>query len=327
MSARRNSSLLEVLESRRLMTTFAVAGTPGPDVFRVNIIGADVVVTLNGVPSAMPDADVTEIQLAGAGDNDSFEIIRNGDNPLVLNSGVGDDVVQVAGTTGPAAVSIIGQAGAEDITLGDGAVAQLVGNEVLNTLDLQGSARLELLRGFDAVVSVRQLNMSPLARLDLHEGSLLWDYAGDSPIAFVRSQIISAFNGGLWNGPGITSDATGGSPQTAIGYAEAMAIFPTLPVVLGGLPVDDTTVIARYTLKGDGNLDRTVNIGDFALLAANFNDAARWVNGDFNYDGVANIGDFALLAGNFNRTLPPPMAATFSDLRVGDDVLADVPLE
>jgi hypothetical protein len=54
---------------------------------------------------------------------------------------------------------------------------------------------------------------------------------------------------------------------------------------------------------GDANTDGTVNIADFAALAANFNVAGTtWTRGDFNYSGRTDVADFALLAGNFNRT-------------------------
>ena len=69
--------------------------------------------------------------------------------------------------------------------------------------------------------------------------------------------------------------------------------------------VDSTTILVRYTLMGDADLDRTVGIGDFSLLAANFNaPATRWYRGDFDYNGTTDIGDFSLLAGNFNNSIP-----------------------
>lgn len=50
---------------------------------------------------------------------------------------------------------------------------------------------------------------------------------------------------------------------------------------------------------GDANLDGTVNLEDFNLLAANFGGSGDWTAGDFNHDGVVNLLDFNLLAGNF----------------------------
>lgn len=58
-------------------------------------------------------------------------------------------------------------------------------------------------------------------------------------------------------------------------------------------------------LPGDTNFDGTVNISDFAILAANFNTTNRWWRlGDFDFNGTVNISDFAQLAGNFNQSSP-----------------------
>lgn len=65
----------------------------------------------------------------------------------------------------------------------------------------------------------------------------------------------------------------------------------------------DVDLIVRnifLTEYGDANLDRMVNINDFAQLAANFNMPGGWALGNFNGDALVNISDFALLAGNFN---------------------------
>lgn len=84
---------------------------------------------------------------------------------------------------------------------------------------------------------------------------------------------------------------------------EAGELFATFPRTFSGLSIDSTTVLVAYTLLGDANLDRSVNIADFSTLAANLNQPNRWNRGDFNYDGVTGIGDFALLASNFNKSL------------------------
>lgn len=60
------------------------------------------------------------------------------------------------------------------------------------------------------------------------------------------------------------------------------------------------------SLEGDANLDRTVNIADFSLLASSFGQSGTdWPRGDFNYDATTNISDFALMAANFGLTFTP----------------------
>jgi hypothetical protein len=72
--------------------------------------------------------------------------------------------------------------------------------------------------------------------------------------------------------------------------------------------VDDTSVVVRYTLLGDTNLDGVVNAVDFNALASNFggDPGKTWINGDANYDGVVNTADFNALASNFNQPLAAP---------------------
>lgn len=65
-----------------------------------------------------------------------------------------------------------------------------------------------------------------------------------------------------------------------------------------------------YTfLDGDANIDKTVNIADFAALAANFNLPAKlWTEGDFTGDESVTIADFSILAANFNQVAPSDAA-------------------
>jgi hypothetical protein len=62
----------------------------------------------------------------------------------------------------------------------------------------------------------------------------------------------------------------------------------------------DHSVTVTAALPGDANLDRTVNLLDFNVLASNFGFGIRnWSGGDFNGDSLVNLLDFNLLAGNF----------------------------
>lgn len=65
----------------------------------------------------------------------------------------------------------------------------------------------------------------------------------------------------------------------------------------------DDGVFATAALPGDANLDGSVNITDFAILASQFNTAGPWVEGNFNGDAMADINDFAMLAANFNTAV------------------------
>ena len=165
--------------------------------------------------------------------------------------------------------------------------------------------------------------------LNLTNNAALIDYptAGPSPLATIRSQITSGYNGGAWSGTGITSTSAAAEPATALGYAEASEVLnfaggaDTAPFV--GQLADKTTALVRYTLLGDANLDGKVDFADLVALAQSYNATVSsitdswWSHGDFNYDGVVNFPDLVKLAQNYNAMLTaPPTPAT---------VLAQVP--
>jgi MYXO-CTERM domain-containing protein len=144
-------------------------------------------------------------------------------------------------------------------------------------------------------------------------------------LASVRAQVIAGYNpssptagDGKWDGAtGITSSSIGS--LNAVGYALAADVLPftngTTDTFLG-TTVDKNTVIARYTLSGDVNLDGAVDFLDLARLAQSYNvtDGTRqWSTGDFNFDGNTDFLDLAKLAQNYNTALPGPLAGASSD--------------
>ena len=59
-----------------------------------------------------------------------------------------------------------------------------------------------------------------------------------------------------------------------------------------------------FFLRGDANHDASVNLLDFNIVSANFNQSMQtFSGGDFNYDGVVNLLDFNILAARFNTEL------------------------
>jgi probable HAF family extracellular repeat protein len=188
------------------------------------------------------------------------------------------------------------------------------GHTISAPLSFVGAATISLANNTSLKISgsisgaIKSLQLGNSATLDLTSNSLLINYAPEdgSPLATIFSALSSAFNGGSWNGTGLTSSnvaavaADLANPhKTALGYAEASAIG------LSGANIDSTTLFIRATLSGDSNLDGKVNALDFNALAANFGAGGRhWLDGDFTYDGTVNSMDFSALATNFGSSLP-----------------------
>lgn len=110
-----------------------------------------------------------------------------------------------------------------------------------------------------------------------------------------------AYNGGLWNGEGLTSSAAAavaasGSPhRTALGFG-----------------YDAGGAVVKYTYAGDANLDGAVDITDLGRIATYWQHNGDWTAGDFNYDTHIDIADLGILASNWQQGLSNPSAMSFN---------------
>jgi hypothetical protein len=69
--------------------------------------------------------------------------------------------------------------------------------------------------------------------------------------------------------------------------------------------------LSFYSLPGDANHDRTVNLLDLNALATNFGKSnMNFTGGDFDYNGVVGLSDFNQLVSNFGKTLSPPSGSS-----------------
>jgi hypothetical protein len=59
-------------------------------------------------------------------------------------------------------------------------------------------------------------------------------------------------------------------------------------------------VIKSSKIPGDANGDKSVDVGDLGILAANYGGTGKsWAEGDFNGDGLVDVGDLGILAANY----------------------------
>jgi T5SS/PEP-CTERM-associated repeat protein len=187
------------------------------------------------------------------------------------------------------------------------------------TIALSGGGKAILSSGDDKVLRLSSISIDSAggSKLDLADNAMVIDYTSSSPRASIQSLLNIGAAGGSWNGNGITSSSAAGAAstlhKTALGYAEASSIFASFPASFLGQSVDSTTVLVRYTLAGDSNLDGVVNAIDFGALSSNFGGVGKlWTQGDFNYDGAVNSADFNLVAANFATALASPAIETMA---------------
>lgn len=262
-------------------------------------------------------AAIEHLQVRAGGGDDVLRVVE--DVPRVdiaLDGGEGDDSFEILGDGGSDEFPVVlsGGGGLDDFSVFAGGVeAALAGAQEADFIRVDAGSRLRLAPaagGSDETVTTRALTLFGTGTLDLDRGTLLLDYAGPSPAASVRQRLGTGYNLGTWTGTGITSSAAAATPHGAVGMAEATELFAAFPAVFAGVPIDGSTLILRYTISGDADLSRHVDIADFARLATNFNRAASWAGGDFDFDDVAGISDFSLLAGNFNKSAATAVAGS-----------------
>lgn len=138
--------------------------------------------------------------------------------------------------------------------------------------------------GGDKVLETDSLTIR-LATLDLTDNSLQVRYGANDPFEQIRSLIFAHR---------ITSSRD--DELHNLGYADSA------DHVVKGLA--DDTVLVKFALDGDTNLDGTVDFDDLVRLVRHYGMTnTNWDDGDFNYDGKVFFDDLVLLARNFGQRL------------------------
>jgi hypothetical protein len=146
-------------------------------------------------------------------------------------------------------------------------------------------------------------------QLDVQDQVVLLSGASQG-LDYATDRVASAFDGGTWDGTGITSSLAGGNVGLGYGTADDVVLDDALGL-MGLDPAAD--VLLGLTVAGDANLSRSVNLADFGRLRGNFGSGNLWAQGDFNYDGNVNLADFGLLRANFGQTYTPSYAGALFD--------------
>ena len=180
-------------------------------------------------------------------------------------------------------------------TIVDGGDLIVAAQNALSTnepLTINNSATVQLATntGLETFFS---LTIASTAALDIENDHIIVNYAsGSDPIAAIRGYLLTGFNNGHWNGPGILSSTAAANSHYGIGFADGA------DRAVAGL--SSGQIELKYTLLGDANLDGTVNGSDFSIVAANFGTGAtNWDQGNFLFTSSVNGSDFSALAANF----------------------------
>jgi autotransporter-associated beta strand protein len=163
---------------------------------------------------------------------------------------------------------------------------------------------------------------------DIENNHFILTYTGSQATedATIRGYLISGYNGGAWDGPGIDSSAVHSSSYS-LGYADGA------DGVVTGLSSGQIEV--KYTLLGDANLDGLVSGDDFTILVGNLGKSGKaWDQGNFLYSSTGSVtgDDFTALVGNLGKQangasvqLPAADYAAINAYAAANGLMADVP--
>jgi hypothetical protein len=157
------------------------------------------------------------------------------------------------------------------------------------------------------------LSLSGSSALDLTNTALVLQ---TSSLASITALIAEGYNGGKWNGGGITSSAAANNSThlTALGViandnGHGVPLYGpggSISTTFNGASPTDGNILVAYTYYGDANLDGKVDASDYGRIDNGYLDhLTGWFNGDFNYDGVINGSDYTLIDNAFNTQGAP----------------------
>jgi hypothetical protein len=279
-----------------------LAGTPADDIYRLRLSADGTAIEFfeNAYPPevptfAIPRPSIGQISFNGAG----------GEDRLVIDSANGDPLDGRLLTVNGGSVAVeqnpAPSAGGLRLSAEGGAAVTLAGVQRLADLYMFFGARVSLV-GASALLDLDSLLLAG-GVLDLGAGAMILRPHPDVRMAALQdltASISSARDGGAWDGIGLTSSAAAADASHLTGLAVMLndedhtGLGPPQRILATfmGRPVDEDSVLVRFTLEGDANLDGRVNIDDYFLIdLGHANGLAGYASGDFNYSGGAPDGD------------------------------------
>ena len=177
-------------------------------------------------------------------------------------------------------------------------------NQNMGGLSMSGANGRVVLESAPATalrVKVTSLGIGSNTTLDIGDNVLLVDYTGSNSVLGQVEFFAKLGAQGGHTGPGLISSAAAANSRMAVGTVEASSIGS--PATFMGMPIDATTTIIRYTLKGDADVNGIVDFQDLVALAQHYNAPGTWRDGDSDHSGTVDFADLIPLAQNYNQSL------------------------
>jgi hypothetical protein len=224
--------------------------------------------------------------------------VSTGSSAAFLGTVTGLSAFTGSGTTifeGPASLSALTRTGTTVVEPSGSLVAERIRENVLivnGPVTITAKAAPNDSAGTSVVKS---LTIDIGGVLDLTNNSMIIDY--DAPAGALVNEVrqhlqtgrMTSTSATLLSGPGYGDNALLGKSSFA------------------GQPVDDSSLLVKFTYFGDTDLDGDVDVADLGNLATNWQTSDVWTDGDFDYNGIVNVNDLGLLASNWQAGVGNPL--------------------
>jgi autotransporter-associated beta strand protein len=159
-----------------------------------------------------------------------------------------------------------------------------------SSVAISSGAAVRLNAGSHIALATGSITTAGTGKLDITDNSVV---VRNSTLAAVKALITTGYNGGNWQGAGITSSSAPANSRTAIGVGANSALGKSSFAGVTGL--DSNDVLVKYTYYGDADLTGATTLDDFTLFLNGYqNGGTTWSQGDFDYNGVTTLDDFTL---------------------------------
>jgi hypothetical protein len=203
---------------------------------------------------------------------------------------------------------------AAPIALADDTTVNVAAGQTLSVQHLRGagvnvaSGTLRVLAGGTpnstaGTTKVTSLTIAAGAKLDATNNSLIVDYTGavGSLVNDTRQQLLSN-----------RLDSSSETTALGLGYGDNAALS-AVKSSFGGLSVDASSILVKYTYFGDTDLDGDVDVADLGSLASAWQTSGVWTSGDFDYNGSVDVNDLGLLATNWQAGVGNPLGPSLAE--------------
>jgi uncharacterized delta-60 repeat protein len=299
-----------------------VLGRGGPDTYNVTGTPVGAGVRLNDSAgnnsfNLLSAANGATIQIFGGSGDDTVNYELVGSFNVSFDGYTGVDTLNVNAGIYTIDWNELGQTPVDIVRVnldGGGTATAILNNNLrFSALEIGAAGTAVFSSSAGMVLRTSGLSLAGSGKLDMKKNALIVDYAAGSPLLQVKGWISTAWNGGAWDGNGITT-SLGDGRRCGLGYGEASVVLGPAGGTFLGEVVDGTTVLVRFTLYGDTNLDQMVDIIDLGKVGTNWQKSGWWTEGDSDYSGFVDIVDLGRVGTNWQVSVPGVPASIWTDL-------------